>query len=81
MLQVRENEISLHKWPGGATQLRSLEGTLLCTVGLETYVEAAGTVISPCGYRVRLLWSQSRLSHIIIFCSRNRSFTCDGHPA
>jgi len=28
MLQVHENEISLHKWSGGTAQLRTLEGTL-----------------------------------------------------
>jgi len=28
MLQVRENEISLRKWPGGTVHLRTLEGTL-----------------------------------------------------
>jgi len=34
MLEVRENQISLHKLPGGAVQLRScrtLQGTLLVT--------------------------------------------------
>jgi len=30
MLQVCENEISLHKWPGGTAQLRTLEGRLAC---------------------------------------------------
>jgi len=29
MLQVRENEISLRKWPGGTAQLRTLEATLV----------------------------------------------------
>jgi len=29
MLQVHENEISLRKWSGGRTQLRTLEGTLV----------------------------------------------------
>jgi len=28
MLQVRENEISLRRWSGGASQLRTLAGTL-----------------------------------------------------
>jgi len=28
MLQVSANEISLHKWFGGAVHLRNLEGTL-----------------------------------------------------
>jgi len=28
-LQARENEISLRKWPGGTTQLRTSKGTLL----------------------------------------------------
>ena len=29
MLQVRENEISLHKWSGDSAHLRTLEGTLV----------------------------------------------------
>jgi len=29
MLQLRENEISLHKWSGGTAQLCNLEATLM----------------------------------------------------
>jgi len=29
MLQVHENEISLHKWSGGTAQLRTLKTTLV----------------------------------------------------
>jgi len=33
VLQVRENEISLLKWPGGTAYLRNLEGTLPLVLG------------------------------------------------
>jgi len=34
MLQVRENDISLRKWSGGAVQLRTLRETLLTAICL-----------------------------------------------
>jgi len=32
LLQVRENEISLHKWSGGAARLRTLARTLIANI-------------------------------------------------
>jgi len=39
MLQVRENEISLRKWSGGAAQLRTLERASVMT---HTSIHAKG---------------------------------------
>jgi len=36
MLQARENTISLRKWSGGTTQLRTLEGILLMIKNVHT---------------------------------------------
>jgi len=35
MSQVRKNDISLRKWPGGTARLRTSEGTLVATADDE----------------------------------------------
>jgi len=38
MLQVRENEISVRKWSGGAVHLRTSEGVLLVAFASVSYL-------------------------------------------
>jgi len=51
MLQVREDEISLHKWSGGTAQLRNSEGAVDAYLGKRGFLRAAFLDIRPnrCG--------------------------------